>query len=90
VDIAVLRLVSYGNVPLPSAGAHFYVLQSHGNRYIQIRLAELKDLESILAVQTSAIRTLLTVEDNQRQIESLVKGQAKVRKKDNCCFADCF
>gem|GEM_PF-4042698 len=26
-------LVRYGNVPLPKAGAHFHVLQSHGNRY---------------------------------------------------------
>ena len=32
--IAILRLVRYGNVPLPSAGAHFHVLQSHGNRCI--------------------------------------------------------
>ena|GEM_PF-5712969 len=32
--IAILRLVRYGNVPLPKAGEHFHVLQSHGNRYI--------------------------------------------------------
>jgi|GEM_PF-4092679 len=33
-NITILRLVRYGNVPLPSAGAHFHVFQSYGNRYI--------------------------------------------------------
>jgi len=34
-SISILRLVRYGNVPLPRAGEHFHVLQSHGNRYMQ-------------------------------------------------------
>ena len=38
--IAILRLVRYGNVPLPKAGAHFHVLQSHENRYKQARIFE--------------------------------------------------
>jgi len=31
--IAILRLVRYGNMPLPKAGAYFHVLQAHENRY---------------------------------------------------------
>jgi|GEM_PF-6830351 len=46
--IAILRLVRYGNVPLPKAGAHFHVLQLHGNRDIEALATSVLERQSRL------------------------------------------
>jgi len=54
---------------------------------IQIRAANSKDLDSILAVQARALRVLSVRDYSQKQIESLVTGQAKTRNlKDEIIF----